>query len=78
MEKDDFNKPNSILSRRRATKNDVVEEDNQGVFAVTEDGPDYRGVSFSGAIVLLLKQQVGLGVLSLPATLNILGLVVSV
>ncbi|CDZ96483.1 Amino acid transporters [Phaffia rhodozyma] len=84
-EKDEPNKDSSknFLSRRRVAPKAEgvniqpaeVEGDENDVFAVTEDGPDYRGVSFSGAIVLLLKQQVGLGVLSLPATLNTLGVV---
>jgi hypothetical protein len=45
------------------------------VFAQTEDGPDFRGVSTFGAAALIIKSQFGLGVLGLPATFQVLGFV---
>lgn len=46
------------------------------VFVETEDGPDLRGVSKWGAMVLVLKSQIGLGILSIPSVFNTIGLVV--
>ncbi|ODN90831.1 hypothetical protein L198_06148 [Cryptococcus wingfieldii CBS 7118] len=43
--------------------------------AIKEDGPDYRNVGWMAAVVLLLKSQIGLGVLSLPSALGALGIV---
>ncbi|WVW84396.1 hypothetical protein I302_106430 [Kwoniella bestiolae CBS 10118] len=42
---------------------------------IKEDGPNYRNVGWLGAVVLLLKSQIGLGVLSLPFALSTLGIV---
>ncbi|WWC62324.1 uncharacterized protein I303_104920 [Kwoniella dejecticola CBS 10117] len=42
---------------------------------IKQDGPNYRNVGWMGAIVLLLKSQIGLGVLSLPFALMTLGIV---
>jgi len=39
------------------------------------DGPNYRNVGWMAAAVLMMKAQVGLGVLSLPATFHTLGLI---
>nr|AOR51671.1 neutral amino acid transporter [Phaffia rhodozyma] len=69
----------STGGRRMKLSNIVIApaiiEDDVDVFEQREDGPDYRGVSFWGAVVLLLKQQFGLGVLSLPGILNTMGIV---
>lgn len=53
----------------------VQEAEEHEVFARTEDGPDFRGVSCFGAAVLIAKSQFGLGVLSLPLTFQSLGFV---
>lgn len=45
------------------------------VFIVTEEGPDFRGVSMIGAAVLIAKSQMGLGVLGIPQTFQSLGFV---
>ncbi|WVR06193.1 hypothetical protein IAU60_003223 [Kwoniella sp. DSM 27419] len=42
---------------------------------IRRDGPNYRNVGWIGASVLILKSQIGLGVLSLPAALATLGIV---
>lgn len=55
-----------------------VEEKSQqpvDVFAQTEEGPDFRGVSTFGAAALIIKSQFGLGVLGLPSTFQVLGFV---
>lgn len=41
---------------------------------VGADGPNYRSVGWVAAIVLLLKSQIGLGVLSVPSAFNTLGM----
>ncbi|EEU46185.1 uncharacterized protein NECHADRAFT_38659 [Fusarium vanettenii 77-13-4] len=42
---------------------------------VTEDGPNYRNVGWIATIALMTKTQIGLGVLSIPATFDALGLI---
>ncbi|RWQ93295.1 putative amino acid transporter [Paecilomyces variotii] len=42
---------------------------------ITDDGPNYRNVGWLGTTVLMLKTQIGLGVLSIPSAFDILGLV---
>ncbi|RSL57567.1 hypothetical protein CEP54_008183 [Fusarium duplospermum] len=43
--------------------------------SLTEDGPNYRNVEWIGTSVLMMKTQIGLGVLSIPAAFNVLGLI---
>ncbi|KAH8433006.1 uncharacterized protein LDX57_010642 [Aspergillus melleus] len=42
---------------------------------ITEEGPNYRNVGFLGTIVLMMKTQIGLGVLSIPTAFDTLGMV---
>ncbi|KAJ4229816.1 hypothetical protein FSOLCH5_003181 [Fusarium solani] len=42
---------------------------------VTEDGPNYRNVGWIATIALMTKTQIGLGVLSIPATFDALGVI---
>lgn len=42
---------------------------------VEEGGPDYRSVGWLGASVLMMKTEVGLGVLSIPEAFNVLGMI---
>ncbi|KAJ5215168.1 amino acid transporter [Penicillium citrinum] len=57
-----------------ATDQDVITED--AVFGtITTDGPNYRNIGWLGTSVLMMKAQIGLGVLSLPAAFNTLGLI---
>ncbi|KAF4971985.1 hypothetical protein FSARC_1315 [Fusarium sarcochroum] len=49
---------------------------NDAVFGtITEDGPNYRNVGWLGTAVLMTKSQIGLGVLSIPASFDALGLI---
>ncbi|KAF1956431.1 putative amino acid transporter, partial [Byssothecium circinans] len=59
----------SSRSQRRGSINDAVFGE------ITEDGPNYRDVGWLGTVVLMMKTQVGLGVLSIPAVFNALGLI---
>lgn len=43
--------------------------------AVTTDGPNYRNVGWLGTTALMMKTQIGLGVLSMPAVFDTLGLI---
>ncbi|KAF4461758.1 Transmembrane amino acid transporter [Fusarium albosuccineum] len=43
--------------------------------AITEDGPNYRNVGWLGTTALLMKTQIGLGVLSMPVVFDTLGIV---
>ncbi|KAG9203086.1 hypothetical protein G6514_003609 [Epicoccum nigrum] len=42
---------------------------------VVEGGPNYRNVSWLGSSILMMKTQIGLGVLSIPAAFDTLGLI---
>lgn len=42
---------------------------------IQEGGPNYRDVGWLGTAVLMMKTQIGLGVLSIPAVLDVLGMV---
>ncbi|OCF30956.1 hypothetical protein I316_07362 [Kwoniella heveanensis BCC8398] len=53
----------------------VVQQHDEVFGDIKEDGPNYRNVGWLGATVLILKSQIGLGVLSLPSALATLGIV---
>ncbi|KAF4548475.1 Transmembrane amino acid transporter-like protein 10 [Elsinoe fawcettii] len=42
---------------------------------LTESGPNYRAVGWLGTVALMMKTQIGLGVLSIPAVFDTLGVV---
>ena len=42
---------------------------------ITEDGPNYRNVGWVGTVALMMKTQIGLGVLSIPAVFDVLGMI---
>ncbi|RAK75440.1 putative amino acid transporter (Mtr) [Aspergillus fijiensis CBS 313.89] len=42
---------------------------------VAENGPNYRSVGWLGAMVLMLKTQIGLGVLAIPSIFDTVGLI---
>ncbi|KAE8158602.1 transmembrane amino acid transporter protein-domain-containing protein [Aspergillus tamarii] len=42
---------------------------------VTENGPNYRNVGWIGTVALMMKTQIGLGVLSIPTAFDTLGIV---
>ncbi|KAJ5994396.1 hypothetical protein N7451_010120 [Penicillium sp. IBT 35674x] len=42
---------------------------------ITEDGPNFRNVGFFGTVILMMKTQIGLGVLAIPSALDVLGMV---
>ncbi|KAL1586931.1 hypothetical protein WHR41_04030 [Cladosporium halotolerans] len=42
---------------------------------VGEDGPNYRNVGWIAAAVLMLKSQIGIGVLSIPTAFDVLGMI---
>ncbi|BCS19253.1 uncharacterized protein APUU_12081S [Aspergillus puulaauensis] len=42
---------------------------------ITDEGPNYRNVGFVGTVVLMMKTQIGMGVLAIPSALDVLGMV---
>ncbi|KAL3493275.1 transmembrane amino acid transporter protein-domain-containing protein [Aspergillus germanicus] len=42
---------------------------------ITEEGPNFRNVGFTGTVILMMKTQIGLGVLAIPSALDVLGMV---
>jgi hypothetical protein len=65
----DHSSPGSVHPVGEAEKQDAV------FGTIHADGPDYRAVGWMGTAVLMMKTQVGLGVLSIPAALQTLGMV---
>ncbi|KAJ5090863.1 hypothetical protein N7532_009547 [Penicillium argentinense] len=50
--------------------------DHDDVFGeITEEGPNYRNVGLVGTVILMMKTQIGLGVLSIPTAFDALGMV---
>ncbi|RSL57158.1 hypothetical protein CEP54_008439 [Fusarium duplospermum] len=43
--------------------------------AITEKGPNYRDVGWLGSAALMMKSQIGLGVLSIPTAFDALGII---
>ncbi|RSM08407.1 hypothetical protein CEP52_004660 [Fusarium oligoseptatum] len=43
--------------------------------AITEKGPNYRDVGWLGSAALMMKSQIGLGVLSIPSAFDALGII---
>ncbi|KAL9093944.1 MAG: hypothetical protein Q9165_003867 [Trypethelium subeluteriae] len=70
-EEDDIYPTTSIThdEHRRASVSDAVFGE------IVEGGPDYRAVGWKGTTVLMLKTQIGLGVLSIPQVFDSLGLI---
>ncbi|PLN77158.1 transmembrane amino acid transporter protein-domain-containing protein [Aspergillus taichungensis] len=69
------------MSHLRSSKNNDLEmtvqdvRTHDGVFGeITDQGPNYRNLGFLGTVVLMMKTEIGLGVLSIPTALNVLGL----
>ncbi|KAL4942659.1 hypothetical protein BDV06DRAFT_211630 [Aspergillus oleicola] len=54
---------------RQNTNHDVVFGE------ITEDGPNYRNVGLVGTVILMMKTQIGLGVLAIPTAFDTLGIV---
>ncbi|KAJ5146366.1 uncharacterized protein N7515_000930 [Penicillium bovifimosum] len=52
---------------------DIAHDDVFG--EITEHGPNYRNVGWMGTVVLMMKSQIGLGVLSIPGAFDTLGLI---
>ncbi|KAJ5557980.1 hypothetical protein N7535_009473 [Penicillium sp. DV-2018c] len=42
---------------------------------ITEEGPNYRNVGFLGTVILMMKSQIGLGILSIPTAFDALGII---
>lgn len=59
----------AVGTARRASISDAVFGE------ISEDGPNYRSVGWKGTCVLMLKTQIGLGVLSIPQVFDTLGLI---
>ncbi|KAL4814525.1 hypothetical protein BDW67DRAFT_177056 [Aspergillus spinulosporus] len=58
----------SNLKERLETPDDVFGE-------LTEHSPNFRNVGFFGIVILMMKTQIGLGVLAIPSALDVLGMV---
>ncbi|KAF2009393.1 transmembrane amino acid transporter [Aaosphaeria arxii CBS 175.79] len=57
-------------------KYDIEKPQEDAVFGeVVEGGPNYRAVGWKGTSVLMMKTQIGLGILSLPSAFDTLGLI---
>ncbi|PSN72433.1 putative amino acid transporter [Corynespora cassiicola Philippines] len=55
---------------------DAATIENDAVFGeITDEGPNYRAVGWLGTVAIMMKAQVGLGVLSIPAAFDTLGMI---
>ncbi|KAK5940455.1 hypothetical protein PMZ80_006870 [Knufia obscura] len=61
------NRRTSVQGRRISAVDDIFGE-------IKEGGPNYRNVGWLGTAILMVKTQIGLGVLSIPAVLDTLGM----
>ncbi|KAM0548830.1 hypothetical protein ACHAPJ_009686 [Fusarium lateritium] len=52
-----------------------VEVQDEVFGTITKDGPNYRALGWKGSIVVMLKTQIGLGILSIPKVFEVLGLI---
>ncbi|BCR86059.1 uncharacterized protein ACHE_30046A [Aspergillus chevalieri] len=52
-----------------------IEEEDAVFGEITEEGPNYRNVGFLGTVILMMKTQIGLGLLSVPGAFDVLGIV---
>ncbi|KAH0278625.1 amino acid transporter, partial [Aureobasidium melanogenum] len=54
----------------------ILDPHHDAVFGdIGEGGPNYRDVGWLGTVALMMKTQIGLGVLSIPAVFDILGMI---
>ncbi|KAJ5288679.1 hypothetical protein N7478_001709 [Penicillium angulare] len=68
--------PNSELEDKIDVRGQLEAATVDDVFGeLTENGPNYRNVGFFGTVVLMMKTQIGLGVLAIPSALEVLGMV---
>ncbi|RMZ77874.1 hypothetical protein DV738_g4192, partial [Chaetothyriales sp. CBS 135597] len=58
----------SVTGRRISVVDDVFGE-------IVEGGPNYRSVGWIGTAVLMMKTQIGLGVLAIPSVFDVLGMI---
>ncbi|KAJ5280176.1 hypothetical protein N7478_005548 [Penicillium angulare] len=67
-------KENSLVPTVTRAEGQSLSQD--AVFGeLTEDGPNYRNVGWLGTSVIMLKVQIGLGVMSMPSAFDALGIV---
>ncbi|KAJ3544817.1 hypothetical protein NM208_g2845 [Fusarium decemcellulare] len=63
-----------VASRAGEVLEDTTTHDE--VFGdITENSPNYRNIGWMGTVVLMMKTQIGLGVLSIPAVFDVLGII---
>ncbi|KAL4895345.1 transmembrane amino acid transporter protein-domain-containing protein [Aspergillus ambiguus] len=75
---EDIEAPEDVANTADYQRGDLKEDltTYDAVFgAVGEDGPNYRNVGWLGTVALMLKTQIGLGVLSIPAIFDLVGVV---
>ncbi|KAH7171262.1 transmembrane amino acid transporter protein-domain-containing protein [Dactylonectria macrodidyma] len=74
-----YQSDSKALGQQELQTGDVYDDPSHAHDAVfgtiTEDGPNYRDVGWLGTVALMLKTQIGLGVLSIPAAFDTLGIV---
>ncbi|CAO2652644.1 Nn.00g009270.m01.CDS01 [Neocucurbitaria sp. VM-36] len=67
---------NNTTSFAHGTQRHLSAIEHDDVFGeITDEGPNYRSVGWKGTTVLMLKTQIGLGVLSIPQVFDTLGLI---
>ncbi|CAG7915875.1 unnamed protein product [Penicillium olsonii] len=65
-----------VPSHEGSKEGQMLDAQHDPIFGeITEEGPNYRSVGWLGTAVLMMKTQIGLGVLSIPVAFNHLGIV---
>ncbi|KAG0155718.1 hypothetical protein PDIDSM_2891 [Penicillium digitatum] len=63
------------LPQSNDVHNSAIQNHDDVFGEITDSGPNYRNVGWAGTVILMMKSQIGLGVLSIPSAFDTLGLV---
>lgn len=74
-EKVEHSEFNDVRERRLSASGRRISVVDDVFGDIVEGGPNYRDVGWLGTAILMMKTQIGLGVLSIPAVLDALGMV---
>ncbi|KAK5090174.1 hypothetical protein LTR64_006106 [Lithohypha guttulata] len=75
VQEEDVNYGSPATERRMSASGRRISTVDAVFGEIVEGGPDYRSVGWIGTVALMMKTQIGLGVLSIPAVLDTLGMI---
>ncbi|KAL1869349.1 hypothetical protein Daus18300_005561 [Diaporthe australafricana] len=75
-EKKDLTREPSAASYQAGELEGVADNSGDAVFGqVSEDGPNFKSLGWKGTAALMMKTQIGLGVMSIPTVFDTLGII---